>query len=187
MNTLYLKRNKLFSPIIFDGLHLTGNIVKLESSYGGNVTILDSFRFSLFASNCLYKQRIKRGNKFLSRIAFHGGIIIKENIIALLVNDKEGVKYLVLDKDFFEENKLEESRIKKNAQLNGVDIKKNIILGSQQEIFQEFSQLYVLSIEDWSKDKQKEVSKEFLQTLKDKKIHEVEEDEEINALLEEVD
>jgi hypothetical protein len=127
MNTLYLKRNKLFSPIIFDELHITSNIVKLESNYGRDVTILDSFRFSLFEADCTYRQRIRRGNKFLSRIAFHGGIIIKENIVALLVNDKEGVRYLVLDKDFFEENKLEESRVKKSAQLNGVDIKKNII------------------------------------------------------------
>jgi hypothetical protein len=175
MNILYLKRNKLFSPIIFDGLYITSNIVKLESNHGRDVTILDSFRFNLFREDCLYRQKIKRGNRFLSRIAFHGGIIIKKNIVALLVNDKEGVRYLVLDKDFFEKNKLEESRVKKSAQLNRVDIKKNIILGSQQEIFQEFSQLYVPSIEDWSKEKQKEVSKEFLQNLRDKQNSEIKE------------
>jgi hypothetical protein len=163
---MILRNNSIITPLIFT-LKENKDEKYLELNWPSRF-YYKNFADSLsFETDTLFFQilRAKLFNKYLN---FHMGLLtVNYDLIAMLVKYKEE-EYLLLSKEFSEQFATETKRVKKNAEKVGINLKKNIILATNEEIFKTYFQVINPKFEDYNKDKQREVSKEFLQWMKNK-------------------
>ena len=162
---MILRNNSIITPLIFTGENKGKKYIDLDwSSYTCRKNLIESLSFEI--SSCKYS--IRRAKLLTYYLTFHMGLLTSNyDLIAMLVKYKEE-EYLLLSKEFSENFVTETKRVKKNAEKVGINLKKNIILATNEEIFKTYFQVINPKFEDYNKDKQREVSKEFLQWMKNK-------------------
>jgi hypothetical protein len=172
---MILRNNSIITPLIFT-LEENKDIKYLElvwPTWKQNINIADSLKFKPE----LYQYCMRRSKLFHKYLGFYNGLLtVNYELIAMLVKYKEEV-YLLLSKKFSENFVTETKRVKRNAEKVGINLKKNIILASNEEIFKTYFQVINPKFEDYNKDNQREVSKKFLQWMKNKIAKEKQVDE----------
>ena len=169
---MILRNNSIITPLIFTlEENRAKKYIKLDWSGRTNYkNLIDSLSFE--ADLLVYY--IKRAKLFHKYLNFYMGLLtVNYDLIAMLVKYKEET-YLLLSKEFSENFVTETKRVKKNAEKVGINLKKNIILATNEEIFKTYFQVINPKFEDYNKENQKEVSKEFLQWMKTKTVVEKE-------------
>lgn len=161
-----IKNNKKITPLIFtleEYEHLS--YLKLSRRYGPyHVNLMHSFAFDYVGEISEYNAyyiRQSNSSKYYSH--FHGGFFMSSyGIVAMIVKFKDEL-YLLLCKEFVEEEKAIADRIKRNVKLIDIDPKKKLILATKEEIQSTYSTLLNPTLNDYNPEIQKSISREFLE------------------------
>jgi len=170
---IYLKRNTVFTPIIF---------IEPEFIDAKSIHFVESPYYAYPSSDRLmyfdWDKELRKVNEFEychnSRAAirkyyrFNGGLLNQScNIIALIVVDNKGDKYVIVDSVIPEKSNAIFLKIKRSMKELGIDPKKRLILGTKEEIYKQFQERLNPTMEDYSKGEMEKVSIEFINYIKE--------------------
>jgi len=179
MIRIFLKKNKLFTPVIFDSFPGKDAIyLKLEESRINYKRFIDSHLLD-FEKGLYYQTVLRtysRRTGFPRYSVFTGCICdnvdYNPNIFLLLVKDPEQDKYLIINRDFINKYPSIEKQMLKNIRLHNIP-KDNVIYGSNMEILNSFSSVINPKFSDYDEEFQKNISNEFILAEREKIRQEV--------------
>ena len=172
---IYLKRNKVFTPIIFIEPEFIDakSIHFVESPYYAYPSSdrLMYFDWDKEARKLTEFEKCNSTSRTLSYyFRFYGGLvsyITRNNILALIVVDNKGDKYVIVDSVIPEKSNAIFLKIKRSMKELGIDPKKRLILGTKEEIYKQFQERLNPTMEDYSKGEMEKVSIEFINYIKE--------------------
>ena len=168
MRSMYLKNNKVITPIIFSLPELQDkkmfDLLSIQ---------LPAYRADIllpYTGNNLgtfVRCRLSNSRSLYSFDTFKGGIIVNNNIICLLVTIHDSQQFVVLEEEFIEKYPTACTALKKNLRAESILNRKNLVISKREEIKHNFIAELQPSIEDFMLETQVELSKKFINKVKE--------------------
>lgn len=166
---MIIKRDKLFSPIIFD-LEVNRNKEFIDLTKGSTEYLSTSEAYKLkehlpFWDTCReYIQVYSKRYAFESYRVVYGGFVDSNcDIVALIVRDKEFNKYLIV-REAFKSSKYYHNLIRTLNVFNVTD--EYIITATKEELKSRFCTIISPSMEDYEEEVKRPIAQAFIQNLR---------------------